>query len=95
MTGVEVAAALDALHGVGDPLDILRSIESELSTLGALAEATNGGDAGEFLDIPGALGPTLTAAAQRLGVAIDLLDLAALPKRTKPPAKSPPPEPLN
>jgi hypothetical protein len=58
----------------GDPLELLRAVESELSALGALAEAAQPGEAIEYLDVPGALGPTLSLAARRIGVAVDLLE---------------------
>jgi hypothetical protein len=77
-------AALKALYGVGDPLELLRAIESELAALGALAEASHEGDAAEFLDVPGALGPTLSLASRQIGVALDLLERRALPPQPEP-----------
>jgi hypothetical protein len=81
-------AAVDASTGTGDPLAILRAVESELSALGALAEAATPGHGAEFLDVPGALGPTLSLAARRIGVAVDLLEL-----RPSPPSDPAPSEP--
>jgi hypothetical protein len=81
-------AALDALNGAENPLALLRQVESELAALGALAEAAQPGQGAEFLDVPGALGPTLSLAARRIGVAVDLLELAP-----NPPA-APPSDPL-
>jgi hypothetical protein len=81
----EPAPALDpyvALHevnGAGDPLALLRMVESELAALGALAEAARPGEGAEFLDVSGALGPTLSLAARRIGVAVDLLELRPAP----------------
>jgi hypothetical protein len=73
--GVDVTpAALHALYGAGDPLELLRAIESEFATLGALAEASRPGEVAEFLNVSAALGPTLSIAARQIGVAIDLLD---------------------
>lgn len=68
-------AALHAVNGAGDPLKLLRMVESELAALGALAEAAQPGEGAEYLDVPGALGPTLSLAARRIGVAVDLLEL--------------------
>jgi hypothetical protein len=82
-------AALDALNGAENPLVLLRQVESELAALGALAEATQPGQGAEFLDVPGALGPTLSLAARRIRVAVDLLELAP-----NPPAAPPSSDPL-
>jgi hypothetical protein len=68
-------AVLDALNGADDPLTLLREVESELAALGGLAEGARPGQGAEFLDVPGALGPTLSLAARRIGVAVDLLEL--------------------
>lgn len=79
-----ICAALEALYGVGDPFELLHAIESELAALGALAEAARPSEAAEFLDVSGALGPTLSLAARQIGVAIELLQRRALPRQTEP-----------